>query len=1083
MSMSESATGGEPSPGLRSVLDSHAGRGQPLPDTVRETLEPRMRADLSDVRVHADGEAHRMATGLGARAFTYGSDIYFRDGAYDPAGSDGRKTLAHEVAHTVQQREASRTVQRQIVSGDAALAFLRRHHASVEVEGTMSIDPSRSDVYRAIIGQTARVAFSSRSLTTASHGSPHATMRASAESSRAYLPQWHVQSPSGSIRDYGQSRSIAVELSERGRYRIAALVGEPGGAAAPQVWMTRFVDVETRHEYTSRETADVASSEYRPFAEHAMVSTFDSALREAIIAEQEQTGAGQMVSMSGARDRSPALRMTGPPNPVALDGPVRGLEFHLHDGERSPRLGVAESIEWFVVFRGSDGTPDTSTRRFDTEPVSFSFAGLEMVGYRLAQRSRQARLSFGEGRAPSWLTVVARVSSPAGVLQEAKREQFFVDEDSASELLRERVDEARTEAGGLIPMRAAHFDGAGRRRPLHLYVGVQPNGMYVLFDLTLGAEHGRYEGLAMRTLLERVGGHYPPGYLYAEVGANELGVAPQSHAVEATGVTEAARLAGGLGVASLGLAAGGVFAMVIPGAQPLAPFFFAASTVAGGVSSTISLSEHLGADRVDQTAVALDLLALAGALVGASAARISPFTNVGRGLRVADLALNAVDGVVFTDTLAGNLYEAAIAEGTDDDRIRHVMVLLAQGIVGGALMFQSARSTAGELRVGIDRRHPTARAGGSAVRVESGEATPRVRDGTPERAPRLGTGERPVRIGEEAPSDAGAHVRFVGDERQIVVVEGTSGPEFGFCTRCGSLLADVRAMLDAVGPTHPAVPRLERLRGRIVRANRELAARTLAGRPDPALDLALQNRFADDLRAVSEVLDFPALLPSPDSGGTRVLPSPADLAAHRPLGVGSRRGTSGVPMPPGLDVVDREVWNEYGTYYNRREAALRAGTSGEGPLTFDAYRAARRGPVRGMLFERRVGPAIEGASAHAGDIVQHQVRIAETGGTDWWRPDTLVVPRSAPATGPIDATVYFQRSHDWTAANVRDHVDADVASAVAAYRGRRTISRAPTSVGPVPGHPHSGREIRVTTILMTYDARRLPSCSASFGSG
>ncbi|MBX3252069.1 MAG: DUF4157 domain-containing protein, partial [Myxococcales bacterium] len=105
IAMREAASGGEPSPGLRSILDSHAGRGASLPDTVRETLEPRFDADLSDVRVHAGGEAHRLATGLGAKAFTYGSDIYFREGAYDPASHEGRKTLTHEVAHTVQQAE------------------------------------------------------------------------------------------------------------------------------------------------------------------------------------------------------------------------------------------------------------------------------------------------------------------------------------------------------------------------------------------------------------------------------------------------------------------------------------------------------------------------------------------------------------------------------------------------------------------------------------------------------------------------------------------------------------------------------------------------------------------------------------------------------------------------------------------------------------------------------------------------------------------------------------------------------------------------------------------------------------------
>ncbi|MBX3252104.1 MAG: DUF4157 domain-containing protein, partial [Myxococcales bacterium] len=119
MTIREAAGGGEPSADLRTVLDSHAGRGDALPDTVRETLEPRFDADLSDVRVHAGGEAHRLATGLGAKAFTYGSDIYFREGAYDPASHEGRKTLAHEVAHTVQQASGRGRVQQQPTTAPA----------------------------------------------------------------------------------------------------------------------------------------------------------------------------------------------------------------------------------------------------------------------------------------------------------------------------------------------------------------------------------------------------------------------------------------------------------------------------------------------------------------------------------------------------------------------------------------------------------------------------------------------------------------------------------------------------------------------------------------------------------------------------------------------------------------------------------------------------------------------------------------------------------------------------------------------------------------------------------------------------
>lgn len=62
-----------------------------------------MDADLGDVRVHTGGEAGRLNRDLNARAFAEGRDIYFAEGKYDPESDDGRRLLAHELAHVVQQ--------------------------------------------------------------------------------------------------------------------------------------------------------------------------------------------------------------------------------------------------------------------------------------------------------------------------------------------------------------------------------------------------------------------------------------------------------------------------------------------------------------------------------------------------------------------------------------------------------------------------------------------------------------------------------------------------------------------------------------------------------------------------------------------------------------------------------------------------------------------------------------------------------------------------------------------------------------------------------------------------------------------
>ncbi|HEY2295925.1 MAG TPA: DUF4157 domain-containing protein, partial [Thermoanaerobaculia bacterium] len=82
--------------------------GQPLEDTTREAMESRFGHDFSQVRIHADSRAAESAKSVGALAYTVGADIVFGRGRYEPATREGRRLLAHELTHTIQQRGESR---------------------------------------------------------------------------------------------------------------------------------------------------------------------------------------------------------------------------------------------------------------------------------------------------------------------------------------------------------------------------------------------------------------------------------------------------------------------------------------------------------------------------------------------------------------------------------------------------------------------------------------------------------------------------------------------------------------------------------------------------------------------------------------------------------------------------------------------------------------------------------------------------------------------------------------------------------------------------------------------------------------
>ena len=82
------------------------GRGAPLPNSVRSFMESRFDADFSDVRIHTDAHAHGLARAVEAQAFTVGRDVVFGAGHYAPDTEHGKRLLAHELTHVVQQTGA-----------------------------------------------------------------------------------------------------------------------------------------------------------------------------------------------------------------------------------------------------------------------------------------------------------------------------------------------------------------------------------------------------------------------------------------------------------------------------------------------------------------------------------------------------------------------------------------------------------------------------------------------------------------------------------------------------------------------------------------------------------------------------------------------------------------------------------------------------------------------------------------------------------------------------------------------------------------------------------------------------------------
>lgn len=80
--------------------------GNSLDANTRSFMEGRLGYDFSPVTIHTGALAAKSAQTIQARAFTSGTDIIFNEGEYSPGTQEGRRLLAHELTHVVQQTGA-----------------------------------------------------------------------------------------------------------------------------------------------------------------------------------------------------------------------------------------------------------------------------------------------------------------------------------------------------------------------------------------------------------------------------------------------------------------------------------------------------------------------------------------------------------------------------------------------------------------------------------------------------------------------------------------------------------------------------------------------------------------------------------------------------------------------------------------------------------------------------------------------------------------------------------------------------------------------------------------------------------------
>ncbi|MCM8528773.1 MAG: DUF4157 domain-containing protein [Lentisphaeraceae bacterium] len=85
------------------TLNQTKNSGTPLPEKTQKSMSSKMGSSFKDVRIHKGKEADSMSKEINAKAFTYGRDIFFKEGHFQPDSKEGQRLIAHELVHTQQQ--------------------------------------------------------------------------------------------------------------------------------------------------------------------------------------------------------------------------------------------------------------------------------------------------------------------------------------------------------------------------------------------------------------------------------------------------------------------------------------------------------------------------------------------------------------------------------------------------------------------------------------------------------------------------------------------------------------------------------------------------------------------------------------------------------------------------------------------------------------------------------------------------------------------------------------------------------------------------------------------------------------------
>lgn len=359
------------------------------------------------------------------------------------------------------------------------------------------------------------------------------------------------------------------------------------------------------------------------------------------------------------------------------------------------RAEEAGKYEIMAFIRHPDGHIETLWQSLEVK--SINAVNTEAFNASVGQT---ASPSFNQFRTSLELAEMGMEAQNSRNLEEMRRYQAVVDEQT--DLMNPAT---------IVPIGGVFTDaqrGANVRLSMYMGIGKNPSQRFVLADLTPGSGRRPYTGQSVNEVIDkfRQDNTYPPGILQFQNPRARNGIDQFSVTLQTDGRSFLQGLSEGFGWASLGLAAAGLLASVIPGGQVAAPWLFLASGAAGAGSGALSLADQFKNAELSSTSIAIDVLSIVGSLlsaggaaralrVGSNAFRVA---NMGSYVVLPGLAVDGASTLLISAEAYRGVVEIRNSNLPEGEKIARITRIIATVSANAGLLALDARSSVGSPR-------------------------------------------------------------------------------------------------------------------------------------------------------------------------------------------------------------------------------------------------------------------------------------------------------------------------------------------------------------------------------------------------